>query len=92
MTDTQEIKSDQRVTNALIMIKLEAMEKKLDRVDVLCDNITRFDERWRAHYSAHSALDSKMNGFDSDIKKWSSAGGIVGAIFAVLASLGLNQK
>ena len=86
--NTNQLKTNQRVTNATIFAKLEEMDKRLIAVEATVtethDHTIRCDERWKAHDKVHDDI-------SGEIRKWSGIAGVGGAIAAVLAGLGIKQ-
>ena len=97
MSGTQELKNNQRVTNARIMAKLESMDTRLQQVEVTsavaAEHAVRCGERWnqyerdrRANEDEHDKLEKELADVRKDSKLYTL---VASAIVTGLGALGI---
>ena len=97
---------NQRVTNAILQKDIENLGKRVEewreedreaqkkvtgRLRAVETHTITCATLWTEHKETHQGIDDDIDGVEGDIKKWSSAGGFVGAIAAVIASQFLDR-
>ena len=98
--------TNQRVTNAILQKDIEnlavqveqwqaetrrARDKDSGRLKVVETHVIRCATLWDKHEKTHQTIDKDIGAVEGDIKKWSSAGGFVGAIAAIITSQFLDR-
>ena len=93
MGDTDQLKTNQRVTNALIMAKLETMDTRLQQVEATsalsAEHAIRCGERWDQYERDRK----RMEGAIDDVRKSSKLYSVIaGAVVAGLGAIGIVVK
>ena len=98
--------TNQRVTNAILQKDIENLGKRVEewrkedreaqkkttgRLRAVETHTITCATLWTEHKTTHQDIDEDIKDVEGDIKKWSSAGGFVGAIAAVIASQFLDR-
>jgi hypothetical protein len=100
MGDTQELKNNQRVTNAKIYAKLESMDTRLQQVEatsaVTAEHAIRCGERQNQYERDRSANEDEHDKLEkglADLRKDSKLYSVIsGAIVAGLGAIGIVIK
>ena len=93
--------TNQRVTNAVLKKDIESLSKRVGelgdelradkerstkRMAVVEGHVIKCSTLWEKHDTEHARVNGEIAIIKGDVKKWSSAGGFVGAIAAIIAS------
>ena len=77
--------NSQKVTNAKLWAKLDAMDQKLGKLDDVCEHVIKCEVRWQAHRDTHTVINDELKAV-KDSKGWLAALGV--AVTAGVAAVG----